>query len=193
MLILKSKKPLKKSLRMAKKKSIDLWSMDECHFQQHGSRVAMWIPPEEKDPKVLMAPTRKSIALFGAVNVNDGRLVTQFEEKFDALTFESFLKNLLRHRKKGKKIILILDNAKYHHAKLLKPLLRKNKRNLQLEFLPPYSPELNPIERVWKLTRKLCTHNTHFEKLDILKLAVQRQHNCWVKSNETLRRLCCIN
>ena len=152
----------------------------------------MWVPPEEKDPKVLLAPTRKSISLFGAVNIKDGRLVTRFENVFDAMTFKKFIIQLLRTKKPGKKIVLILDNAKYHHAKILKPLLRKHRKKLRLEFLPSYSPELNPIERVWKLTRKICTHNVHFEKLDKLKKTVQKQHRKWRKPNSTLSRLCCI-
>jgi len=53
----------------------------------------------------------------------------------------------------------ILDNSRYHHAILLKPWLEKHQEEIQLDFLPPYSPKLNPIERVWKLTRRLCTHN----------------------------------
>jgi transposase len=153
----------------------------------------MWVPPEEKDPQVLLAPTRKSISLFGAVNVNDGRLITRFEETFDAMTFKSFLIQLLRTKKKDKKIVVILDNARYHHAKLLNPFLKKNRVSLHLEFLPAYSPDLNPIERVWKLTRRICTHNVHFEKLNQLKVAVQEQHDEWKKPNTTLSRLCCIN
>jgi hypothetical protein len=47
--------------------SVDLWSIDEVHFQQHGSRCRMWIPPEIKDPVLLHAPTRKSVGYFGAV------------------------------------------------------------------------------------------------------------------------------
>jgi transposase len=152
----------------------------------------MWVPPEEKDPTVLLAPTRKSISLFGAVNVKDGRLITRFEKIFDAMTFKNFLMQLLRTRKSGKKVVVILDNAKYHHAKLLKPLLGKYRATLKLEFLPAYSPELNPVERVWKLTRKICTHNVHFEKLDQLKAVVQNQHYRWRKPNSTLARLCCI-
>lgn len=152
----------------------------------------MWIPPEDKDPTVFLAPTRKSISLFGAVNVNDGRLITRFEEKFDAMTFKGFIKQLLRTKKPGRKIVVILDNAKYHHAKLLKPLLTKHRDCLRLEFLPAYSPDLNPIERVWKLTRRICTHNVHFEKLFQLKNTVQEQHAKWKKPNITLTRLCCI-
>lgn len=152
----------------------------------------MWVPPEDKDPILLMAPTRKSISLFGAVNLKDGRLMTQFEKKFDAMTFMDFLKYLLRHRKKDKKMVVILDNARYHHANLLHPFIKKNRKKLSFEFLPPYSPELNPIERVWKLTRKLCIHDNYFENLDDLVDAVTKQHALWKKPNGTLRKLCCI-
>jgi len=152
----------------------------------------MWVPPEDKDPILYMAPTRKSISLFGAVRLSEGKLVTQFEKTFNAITFQSFLLRLLRHRKKGKKLIALLDNAKYHHAKVLQPFLTDHRETLHLEFLPPYSPELNPIERVWKLTRKLCTHDTYFEKLEPLTNAVAQQHSLWSKPNGTLRKLCCI-
>jgi transposase len=192
MLIRPNRRLLKKRRNLAKRKDTDLWSLDECHFQQHGTRVAMWIPPEEKDPVVLLAPTRKSVSLFGAVNVNDGRLVTRFEKQFDSMTFKAFLIQLLRHRKKGKRIIVMLDNARYHHAKILRDFLQKNRKVLRLEFLPAYSPELNPIERVWKLTRRICTHNVYFPKLEQVTASVTKQHDAWKKPNESLRRLCCI-
>jgi transposase len=99
----------------------------------------MWVPPEEKDPTLLHAPTRKSIALFGAVNLNDGQLVTQFSSKFNAITFQDFLKRLLRHCPWNRRIVLILDNARYHHATLLKPFLSEKRNALSLSFLPPYS------------------------------------------------------
>ena len=153
----------------------------------------MWVPPEDIDPIQLLAPTRKSIALFGAVNITRGHLLTQFEKKFNAMTFQSFLENLLKHRARSRRIVIILDNAKYHHANLLKPFLQKYRKRLRLEFLPPYSPELNPIERVWKLTRRLCTHNEYFPNLAALQEAVSERLSMWEKPNEVLRKLCCIN
>jgi transposase len=153
----------------------------------------MWVPPENKDPVLFMAPTRKSIYLFGAVDLFNGKLVTQFEKRFDAITFKCFLARLLRHRAKGKILVVLLDNAKYHHAIFLQPFLRKNRRVLRLMFLPSYSPELNPIERVWKLIRKLCSHNTYFETFDQLSCAVTNRLTLWKRPNEELRRLCCIN
>ncbi len=152
----------------------------------------MWIPPEDKDPTVFHAPTRKSMGVFGAVRTADGKIVTAHAAKFNAITFQQFLITLLRHRRRGRKIIVILDNARWHHAKMLAPWLKKHRLVLTLDFLPPYSPEFNPIERVWKLTRRLCTHNRYFSQLEDLIAVVTRQFKIWYKPNETLRRLCAI-
>lgn len=93
-------------------------------------------------------------------------------EKFDAVTFEGFLKKLLRHRSRGKRMVVVLDNARYHHAVLLAPLLRQYRNVLSLLFLPPYSPKLAPIERVCKLARRMATHNRFFTTLSELLAAV---------------------
>jgi len=178
---------------LSRKENIDLWFEDECHFQQHGSRHSMWIPPEIKDPVLLHAPTRKKQGVFGAVQVRKGRLVTQLEDTFNALTFQSFLEYVLLYRTPGKLMVLVLDNARWHHAKLIQPWLFKHRHVIQLDFLPPYSPELNTIERVWKLTRRLCTHNRYFPHLDDLTQAVSQQFIAWMKPNDDLRRLCAVS
>jgi transposase len=152
----------------------------------------MWIAPESRDPVVMHAPTRKSVACFGAVNLSTGCLVTWFCPRFNGETFEAFVRRLLRHRRRGRRMVLVLDNAAYHHARLLKPLLRKHRRVLSLFFLPPYSPQLSTIERVWKLTRRLATHNRHFPTLSAVLEAVTACFKRWRQPNETLRRLCCI-
>ena len=104
----------------------------------------MWVPPEDKDPVVRHAPTRKSMSLFGAVNLNDGQLVTMLAPVFDADTFEAFLGMLFRHRCPRRQMVAILDNAAYHHAESLTPWLQRHRKHLDVDFLPPYSPELNP-------------------------------------------------
>jgi transposase len=152
----------------------------------------MWVPPEDKDPIVLHAPTRKSVACFGAVGLRAGTLVTCFEPKFNAESFGRFLLVLLKHRAPGKRLVLMLDNAKYHHARALQPWLEQHRAVLTLLFLPPYSPELNPIERVWKLTRRLATHNRHFPTLDDIMNAVSERFRIWATPNRQLARLCAI-
>ena len=54
----------------------------------------MWIPPESRDPVVMHAPTRKSVACFGAVNLSTGRLVTWFCPVFNGETFDTFVRRL---------------------------------------------------------------------------------------------------
>ena len=98
------------------------------------------MPPEIKDPVLIHAPTRKSVACFGAVSLLTGKFVRSLYPKFDALTVEAFLKQLLRRRSRGKRMVVVLDYSRYHHAVLLAPLLRKYWRVLTLLFLPPHSP-----------------------------------------------------
>ena len=152
----------------------------------------MWIAPEIKDPVLTHAPTRKSIACFGAVSLETGKFAYDLCDTFDAKTFEAFLMLLLRRRTRDKRMVIVLDNARYHHAKLLAPLLHKYRKVLTLLFLSPYSPQLAPIERVWKLTRRLATHNRHFETLGEVLDVVQTCFNRWLKPNFVLKRLCGI-
>ena len=72
---------------------IDLWALDEVHFQQQGSRCRMWVAPEDKDPVVFHHPTRKSVGYFGAVRLNDGRFFFRRETVvFNGETFWEFLR-----------------------------------------------------------------------------------------------------
>jgi transposase len=152
----------------------------------------MWIPPEIKDPVLQHAPTRKSVACFGAVSLNTGQFVRMMCAVFNAETFQGFLRQLLRHQRRGRRMVLVLDNARYHHAVLLAPFLRRHARRLRLLFLPPYSPQLAPIERVRKLARRLATHNRYFATLPEVLAAVDACFDRWLKPNRVLRRLCRI-
>ena len=122
-----------------------------------------------------------------------GTFVRALCATFNAATFETFLKTLLRHRSRDTRMVLVLDNARYHHAVLLKPLLRKYRAVLTLLFLPPYSPQLAPVERVWKLARRMATHNRFFATLDDVLTAVSPCFDRWRTPNSVLRRLCDIS
>ncbi len=152
----------------------------------------MWIPPEDKDPVVLHAPTRKSVAVFGAVRASDGKFASCLMNTFNAETFQLFLSQLIRHKRKGRTMMVILDNATWHKSQALQPWLEAHEKALRLDFLPPYSPDLNAIERVWKLTRRLRTHNLYFETLDELTETICEQFKIWSAPNDTLRHLCAI-
>ena len=174
--------------------TVDLWATDEVHFQQHGSRCRMWIAPEVKDPVLLHHPTRRSVGYFGAVRLRDGKFLFSRETgKFNGTSFWDFLRMFRRTSiRTGRRVIVITDNAKYHHALLHKPWREEHSKDFALDYLPPYSPELNPIERVWKLTRRRCLHNRYFGNLEEVVAAVETEFSSWSRKNDTLRRLCAI-
>lgn len=154
----------------------------------------MWIPPECKDPVVLCHPTRKSVGYFGAIRLRDGKFVYSREKKvFNADTFWIFMKKLRQvSSHSGNRVLVLADNARYHHATLHADWRLCSSERFSLLFLPPYSPELNPIERVWKLTRRLATHNRYFAQVDEVATAVEFQFEMWKNTNDTLSKLCAI-
>jgi transposase len=169
--------------------------MDEVHFQQHGSRCRMWIPPEIKDPVVLHHPTRKQIGYFGAVRLRDGKFVAMCETGcFDASTTWTFLRRLrVGSRRAGRRVEVITDNARFHHATLHADWRTDQEPDFHLAFLPAYSPELNPIERVWKLVRRKCLHNQYFPTLESVREPVDALFKTWSQGSDTLIRLCSIS
>ncbi len=168
--------------------------MDEVRFQQHGSRCRMWIPPETADPVVLHHPTRRSVGYFGAVRLRDGKMLYKREaDRFNAETCFAFLRQLHAVSSRGgRKVVVIADNARYHHAALHKEWRKAAEPWFRIEFLPPYSPDLNPVERVWKLTRRLATHNQYFPAIEQVISAVEGTFVAWSKGSNVLRRLCAI-
>lgn len=83
----------------------------------------------------------------------------------------------------SKEIILIMDQAGWHKSKnLVVP------KNIEIWFLPPYSPELNPIERLWKLIKRNTLHNRLYDSLNQLEKAVTEYINTLNPS--ILKKLC---
>lgn len=68
---------------------------------------------------------------------------------------------------------MVLDNARIHHDKLIQPFLREHANQLELVFLPPYSPQLNIIEGLWGWMKKSVIYNVFFETVDGIRTAVK--------------------
>ena len=154
----------------------------------------MWIPWENDDPVLWHYPGRKSVGYFGAVRLRDGLGLFQKEEgMFEGATFWPFLQRLRSaSSQSGRKVAVIIDNAKYHHAKVHQAWREEQAPDFILSYLPPYSPELNPIERVWKRVRRNCVHNVYFPALQALVERVEGQFFKWSEPNAELARLCAI-
>ena len=88
--------------------------------------------------------------------------------------------------------MVVIDNAQYHAARLHRPWREVRAERFALDILPAYSPELNPIQRVWKLTRRRCLLNRYFAQLNDVMLAGQTEFADWIKPDNAVRRLCAI-
>jgi len=113
--------------------------------------------------------------------------VTDIADRGNTVTFFSFLIKTIKAFD-GKKVYMVLDNVRFHHAKRLKPALEKYAHKIELIFLPPYSPDLNPIERVWWLMRKCVTHNRWVQSMEKrIELFSEWAYNTTV---EQIRTIC---
>jgi len=149
---------------------------DEATFRLSGSVTRTWARVGE-GTEVKSQPGRESAKVFGAVSAEaDPRWSFLFAEKFNGKTFLRFLKQLIG-RNVGRKVFLVLDNVRYHKAKLVQEWVKANADKIQLVFLPAYSPEFNAVEYVWRLTRRMATHNVHFEKMADLRTKLFRRFN----------------
>lgn len=135
------------------------------------------------------------MSIFGALGKN-GQLITLQNDKFNANTFRLFLELLpddatVSNKGNGerKKILPVLDNAKYHHARILQPWLEGVSDIFELFFLPPYSPDLNAIEMLWKKTRRNVTHNHFFNSINDLRYDLSMYWSQFAKPNDELTTL----
>jgi transposase len=134
---------------------------DEASFQLDPTLHRTWARVGQQ-PRVATRGERKTAHIFGAIALDDARFDFAFASVFNGYTFLGFLKRLVQRYRR--KVILIIDNAPCHN---LEPdgraWLAANAHRIELHRLPAYSPELNAIEGVWKLTRRRTTHNRYFD------------------------------
>ena len=97
--------------------------------------------------------------MIGVFEVGSGHFYGELEEEsVNGKRFQTFVWNLKKSLGSDK-ILLICDNAKIHKSAELKQWYEQSKSWLSIEFLPAYSPDFNPIERLWKWCKENYTHN----------------------------------
>ncbi len=160
---------------------------DESIFQQSGTKTRTWAP-RGKGTVVKSEPVRRSAKVLGAVSLEEQpKWHFRFVETFNQFTFLAFLKQVVRNNP-GRKILMVLDNVGYHHARSVKEWVAEHSDHLELHYLPAYSPEFNPIEQVWRVTKRSATHNRHFAELSRLCRRLFRRFNRFQGNPAALRR-----
>jgi len=134
---------------------------DEASFWLDGSLHRTWARVGAQ-PHVDTFGQRKTAHVFGALSLEvKPKFKYMFAEVFNGDTFLMFLQQLVRGSRQ--KIFLIIDNGPCHNLTATgAQWLKENRHRIELFRLPPYSPNLNPIEGAWKETKKRTTHNRFF-------------------------------
>ena len=100
--------------------------------------------------KIPTPAKRETKSLFGALNLKSGDFFWKSADRGNSKTFIEFLHQLRTHSKKT--VVVIVDNATLHKSKKVKAFLKKHP-DVILLFLPPYSPEYNPVEIIWRILK----------------------------------------
>lgn len=145
----------------------ELVSIDEASFQLRADYKRIWFPKGEK-PKGAFFWSNKKLIVFGALT-SSSRFYYEFYNSQNSLMFCHFLDSLIGWLKPNKKYVLILDNAGFHKTDCVRELLDKQSKWISVEYIPPYSPELNPIETCWKVTKNAVTKSQHFKSIEIMR------------------------
>jgi len=131
----------------------------------------------------------KKANIFGAL-IDGKELIYDWYNRLNAKAFIEFLKKLIAQLPDGL-YVFILDNAPAHRAKMTKEFIGSLGKNIFIEYLPPYSPQLNCIETCWKTIRHDVTSSNYFRTIDDLKNGVEMflgEHNFMLNSSNYLSR-----
>jgi transposase len=136
---------------------------DGMHLVHQNVPGYCWADP--KNQPILKSNTgRQRLNILGAYNPGCHSFVhLTGEENCNAERVIEYFGVILKAYKQAPKVVLFVDNAKYFKAEIVNLWLKENPR-LQVEFLPPYAPNLNLIERFWRFVKDHLVKNTYYEK-----------------------------
>ena len=194
---LRKEKRLKKIEKVKVNDSLILVYQDEVHFQIQTTITAVWFK-KGSNPKVKSFPGRFKASYSGFIIPKTGELFTSKPSTFNYETTIASIREFLDAHpiEAGKKYAVVMDNAPWHKKAIRLIATEKQKEYADIydkvEFvkLPPYSPDFNPIEQVWRITRKENTHNVFFPDLKTLQSKIDAAFKFWAKPNAQLASLC---
>lgn len=198
--IMRNERLLKKIKDIQEIPNAKLVFQDEVHFNVQTDISSIWAV-KGSTPKIKSKPGKEKVSYSGFVIPSTGEL---FTDKPDTFTFETTISSIrsflsVYPPETGAKYYLVMDNASWH--KKAKRLIKENtngiysdiKAQIVFVYLPPYSPDLNPIEQVWRITRKDAKNNKYFSDKAELEETLDSYYDVFAKPNDTLRRLCSFN
>jgi hypothetical protein len=164
--------------------AIEVWFQDEARVGQRGTLTRMWAPKGRR-PRVIRQQQFEAAYVFGAVCPAEGKAAALVMPTANAETMQHHLDLIAATVAPGKHGVLVADGAAWHvTGKLLIPA------NLSILPLPPYSPELNPVEQVWQQLRQSDWANRCFTDYDQIVDVCCQAWNQFANQPDTIRSLC---
>jgi transposase len=159
-------KELKPRLKQAEDGSRTVYFVDAAHFVLGAFLGYLWTFTRF----FIKTPSgRQRYNVLGALNAITKELLTITNATYITSIQVCELLELIASKAIGP-VTIVLDNAKYQRCKLVKD--KAEKLGIELLFLPPYSPNLNLIERLWKFTKKKCLNSRYYPSFDLFKAAI---------------------
>src|SRR5467141_722864 len=159
-------------VRAAKRRQGLILFEDEASFAQWGSLSYTWARRGQQ-PEVPTSGKRKGYKVFGAIEYFSGRLFYQgIEGRFNSESYPAFLQMILAQTTQH--LFVIHDGARYHTSASTQAFLAAHSARITEHPLPSYSPDYNPIEYLWKKTKKRATHNKYFKEFAAMTVSVEK-------------------
>lgn len=157
-----------KQLKNSLGKKDQIYFADSTHPSHNTMLSHGWILKGKKNDKYIKTNTgRDRLSLNGALNLVSQAAIVLEEKTVNSKATINLLESIKKKQKHGRAYV-ILDNASHHHARVVGHWLLHHPR-FKLIFLPPYSPNLNPIERLWRFFHQRVTANHYFETFEEFK------------------------
>lgn len=131
--------------KAAREEEADIWWADETSCVSLPTNLKGYAPIGSKNKPVLIHPARKfRINMISAITNTGKSMFALYDESINSERFIDFMQRVIDSS--DKKVYLIVDNLRAHHAKLVKKWIEEHKEKIAIFYLPPYSPEFNPDE-----------------------------------------------
>lgn len=159
---------------------VDIWFQDEARVGQQGSQTRIWAPKGTR-PRLVKQQQFISSYIYGAVCPKQRECAALVLPFANYQGLELHLKEIAFHIPTKRHAVVVLDQAGYHKAKDI-----NIPDNITLLSLPPYSPELNPQEQVWRHLKDRVLSNRVFENSKSIVDACTKAWNAFAKDKEKI-------
>ncbi|HJZ23761.1 MAG TPA: IS630 family transposase [Candidatus Babeliales bacterium] len=143
--------------------------IDGVHPTHNTKPTYGWIRKGERK-EIPTNTGRQRLNLSGSIDIVSKKVLIQEDERLNASTTIDFLKMIETSYPEAEMVHVFCDNAKYYRNKHVQAYLITSK--IHMHFLPPYSPNLNPIERLWKFMNERVLYNKYYEQFSCFREAV---------------------